>query len=76
MSSSCDIFMKKDGPASENDWDYKTERKSLEFNFLIDNAEENTGYFLSVECPEEESQISVLLSAPQINQPWLSDMKI
>jgi len=76
MSSSCDIFMKKDGPASETEFDYRTERRSLEFNFLIDNAEENTGYFLSVHCPEEESQISVLLSAPTVSQPWLRDMKI
>ena len=42
---------------------------------MIDNAEENTGYFLSGQCPEEGSEFSVLLSSPELSQPG-SDMKI
>ena len=75
MTSSCHIFIRRDGPASENDWDYRTERSSLEFSFLIDNAEENTVYFLSATCPEENSEFYVLLTAPELSQPG-NDMKI
>ena len=59
------MYIKKDGPANEFSYDQKAIQKE-ELHFVIDNAGENTMYFMHIIC-ESQSELTVKLTGPKLS---------